>query len=54
MTEEIIYKESETDFPANLWKTGSSLVITIPKEALKQLNLGEHSGVMVHIRKWAR
>ena len=54
MKEEAIYKESETDFPAILWKTGSSLVITIPKEAVKQLNLGERSGIMVHIRKWTK
>ena len=49
-----MYKEDETDFPAIIRKTGNSFVITVPKEAITQLNLGLNSGISVHIRKWKK
>ena len=49
-----MYKEYETDFPAIVRKNGSSFVVTVPKEAIIQLNLGQNSGVSVHVRKWKK
>ena len=46
--------ETESNFEAMIRKAGNSFVITIPKEVLTKLNLGDNSGISVHIRKWSK
>ncbi len=49
-----MYNESEGKFEAMVRRTGNSLVITVPKETVVKLSLGEGSGIEVHIRKWKK
>ena len=48
-----MYNETESDFEAIERRTGSSCVITVPKEVMTKLNLSENRGLSVHIRKWS-
>jgi antitoxin component of MazEF toxin-antitoxin module len=49
-----MYVEDEANFEGILRKTGNSYVITVPKEVITKLNLGENVGMSIHVKKWKK